>query len=135
MFPGVQIDSLQRKLTQQKPDLKHLVESRRSVGNGRRDASADFIHQDKEVEAKIMKARNSPQKIRLLHDIYLAHKEVKWKKRDLKTTECELEKAKSYEHHRKENLIQQDQLKSQVHNLISMCAHTCRTFQHTNWQT
>ena len=83
-----------------------------------REVGSHFGHEKEEVEAKIQKARKSPQKLKLLQDIYLAHDDAESKARDLETTEYVLN---AYEEECQNKLKEQTQLKEQVNKRISMC--------------
>ena len=63
-----------------------------------RQVGSDFGHGKHEVEAKIEKARQSPQTVKMLQDVYFAHQQVRSKQCGLETTESEVMMYEDVEH-------------------------------------
>ena len=118
MFPDVQIDKLRIKLDRQRRERERLLERCRVVEDDYRQVAADCGLGKRKVEVKIENARQSPQTVQLLQDIYLAHHAVELNTCDLKTTECEL---MAYEDVHQDKLKTQKTLQEQVHEIANVC--------------
>ena len=86
----VQVGKLQREVARQRKEYEDLLERRKVAEDDCRQVGSGFGLQDHEVEAKIEKARQSPQKVKLLQAIYLAHHALLSKARDLEATQRRL---------------------------------------------
>ena len=118
LLPDLKIDKLREKRPGQLQAHKDSLAHCEAVEGHYREVVSDFGHEKEEVEAKIQEARKSPQKLKMLQDIYLAHDDAESKARDLETTECMLN---AYQDERKNKLKEQTQLNEQVNKRISMC--------------
>ena len=112
----VQVGKLQREVARQRKEYEDLLERRKVAEDDCRQVGSGFGLQDHEVEAKIEKARQSPQTVKFLQDVYFAHQEVQSKQRGLETTESEVMMYEDVEH----NPRMQKRLKAQVYKHIIM---------------
>ena len=118
MLPDVQIYKLRIKLDQQRREHERLLERCRVLEDGYRQVVADVGHEKQVVEDKIEQARQSPQKVKWMQDIYLAYCAAESKARDLETTECLL---KACEDNYQNKLKTQKTLQEQVHKIVNVC--------------